>query len=357
MNVTLVMSLAGLGLALFINNAAAHGLGLDDRDIESLIKASVQTPKALGPDIKLNRWLPQARRPPQHEVLVQETLKTVRLMSYSSNWLDKDTWAYIRGVYWNDDPGCLLFTDNMTRGTDNFEAVPLSYVRQMERDLNDPKKRNNLLGQSHYGTLSPIHAMAPDVSWTPARILDLIRSWLLFEVKIARGSISASYTVRPSGNPLLSPIEKELWEANGRRAQSVESLFCATGAAFVNELQNRAIGSILHTIQDSYSRSHLQREGDTNTGRIIRFYTYNGQDKVCHTKHDASPSAVTSDPATWTLSKVFSDAQAKESFAQSIHAMQLIQNKSIPDGTVVNEIMEKVFPLVVRTLPTSNDCP
>jgi len=45
-----------------------------------------------------------------------------------------------------------------------------------------------------------------------------------------------------------------------------------------------ALGAMLHTIQDSFSKSHVQRD---TSGKIIQFYSYQNQDEEMHAKEDA----------------------------------------------------------------------
>ena len=47
-----------------------------------------------------------------------------------------------------------------------------------------------------------------------------------------------------------------------------------------------ALGSMLHTVQDSFTKSHVNRD---NNGKIVSFYSYVNQNGLTHAKEDGLP--------------------------------------------------------------------
>ncbi|MDE3010026.1 MAG: hypothetical protein KGI67_03990 [Pseudomonadota bacterium] len=157
-----------------------------------------------------------------------------------------------------------------------------------------------LLYRVHFGDLQFFHAMA---SWdgeaaavTHAHVL----AWLELTYRVNDGEIA----------DLDAPISERipaLRDVFGRNGFSVRSLFVPQshqhGANADALVRDMALGSLLHTIEDSWSAAHVQRDPASAgrgcgefavsavPGRIITFHAYNHQDSNKHKTRDSSDTA------------------------------------------------------------------
>ncbi|MYM30958.1 hypothetical protein GTP58_21710 [Duganella sp. CY15W] len=222
----------------------------------------------------------------------------------------QDVNEFLRGVFWNDDPEVLLFDDNKWDNWDfssgitwkkHFDAA----AKAASNDL------NNLTGRSHYWDLQFVHAMASAVGEDPKDTRAKILLWAETMYKFAVGEgISASDTLKSI--PVTS--------AFGATTYSMNTFFTAAstpsetqtigylinrGTSYVTVNNGRrAIGSLLHLIQDSYAKGHVKRTllnpGDLLAGKtdqfkpgtygkygdVENFHCYKGQNHADHDKYD-----------------------------------------------------------------------
>ena len=106
------------------------------------------------------------------------------------------------------------------------------------------KNTNSIAYESHYGSKQYWHSMSPSNNLTNQEVLDLI-------IKQARDWFSKGLTEK-EGNGLFH------------------------------------VGKLLHTIQDSYSKSHVIRDESTN--EVIGFQNYSEQDEKKHSEVDKDPN-------------------------------------------------------------------
>jgi hypothetical protein len=200
----------------------------------------------------IQRWNIRSRLkrlPKGHELITQESLAQAGLTDEKLQELglqggSKDI---IEGSTWNDLPGL------------------------------------QLLHRVHYGDLQFLHSMASDPLEKAGETLDKILMWAEFCYKVATGVVAPQTElgqVQVAGFPAL-------WE--GRfRSWSVAYLFTPTGAA--DAAKGKALGSMLHMLQDSFCASHVERVGAKRRGedvaRIKSFHAYPAQDSKRHGRAD-----------------------------------------------------------------------
>ncbi len=146
---------------------------------------------------------------------------------------------------------------------------------------------DTLLERSHFGDLQFIHAMAIDGE-APQVTRGNIFAWARFAYLVSVGDI-VSGTVISDGATVgdiasFFPASRD----------TVMTLFTkGTDPHSDERVRDIAFGSLLHLVQDSFSRSHVSREklwiagGETVPGRILQFHSYAHQDPYVHAKRDA----------------------------------------------------------------------
>lgn len=166
--------------------------------------------------------------------------------------------------------------------------------RRAARELGrlDRRLEKNILWASHFGDLQYLHAMGLGDE-SRGEILAKMRAYAEHAWSVAVGTTT------------LAELEAEIGRAKaasrdgaglaGRRRQlmarfdTADLLYHADDAA---QLGPRALGSILHMIQDSYAKGHAVREGweGENSGRIRYFQNYAEQDGDKHGAFDTHAS-------------------------------------------------------------------
>ncbi|OAL51015.1 subtilisin-like protein [Pyrenochaeta sp. DS3sAY3a] len=213
-------------------------------------------------------------------------------------------WEYIRGVVWNDDPACLLFDDYAEQNHTYSSAVKWGWYytageSEWEGDKSD--KMQNPTGRSHYGDLQFLHCMASKSGENPAETKEKLMKWLSVLWKLANGEQGITPDTVISKTDLSAFCPNFSLPANWgtlRYLLSNESSFEAL------DIPRRALGSMFHIIQDSYSLGHTRRTllnpeakishnplkfqpGVADKwGPIENFHVYNGQDDGQHEKYD-----------------------------------------------------------------------
>jgi len=223
---------------------------------------------------------------------------------------DKTVNEFFRGVIWNDDPAILLFDENKK---DNWDFSS-GYTWKQKFDAAGKAKTNNLqnlTGRSHYWDLQFLHAMGSALGEDPADTQAKILLWAEVMYKFAIGEGLAS-------TDLLKTVPVST--AFGATTYTLNSFFTVatdpTESDTLNKLLNRdtkcvwldnsrrAIGSVMHIIQDSCAKGHTRRTlrnpgdllpGSTDKfvagtfgdyGDIENFHCYKGQDHKAHEKYD-----------------------------------------------------------------------
>ena len=220
---------------------------------------------------------------PVHEAMTERALQNTGLLAPHLTYSDQPAWDFTRGVFWNDDPECLLFRSTA-------EALPLTtsvsggihFLRIFKRTANLAKQsgttfgnHDRLLVRSHFGDLQFLHSMATRDGEDPRQTLTWILEWAEFVYAVAmRPELS---TMRVCDVPLPQVAR---WFPNETR--TVALLF---GVRSSGNVQQRALASLLHLVQDSFASGHTARHSG-NDHRIIEFHSYVHQDGNRHAKGD-----------------------------------------------------------------------
>ncbi len=186
---------------------------------------------------------------------------------------------FIRGVFWNDDPCAQLFRNpsglkpslGLSWYSDFLSAQKADAPARRFRDLACP-----LLGRSHFGDLQFLHGMADRDGVAAVTTHSQILSWCEIAYRLASGEVGVDASL---ANTALASLFAD------QPALTPRQLFRAERPA---QVQARALGSILHVLQDSYAAGHTLREArPEGRGRIIQFYSFANQDHARHGKDDA----------------------------------------------------------------------
>lgn len=163
--------------------------------------------------------------------------------------LDKEDWEFMRGAVWNDDPSCLLFEDSQ----DNNHKFRLGAEFLDGLFGND---NNCLTRRSHFGNMQFLHSMATQNEQEPDVTKKSLLAWIEVMYKLACGNQGVSENDKLSERfPLsFSSTTKPTGDA------TIKDLILGKTARFMMlDIQSRALGVCLHTIQDSYAVGHTLR--------------------------------------------------------------------------------------------------
>ena len=251
---------------------------------------------------------------PVHEELTIKTLSLIIDKRMSGFELINDGLVkkIIRGVRWNDDPLNFL-PHNSQQWLSNFE-----YASKISDRING---NYDLFYRSHHADLQFLHAMASSEGEPAQSTLNAIMSWIEFTYKVASGYIpihTPFKRLKSFLTPEASLVFKKHFTHNNRRLNwtpaylfslectrevalpsSIGKLDCSKTTWLPTKLdvQNIALGSLLHVIQDSFSDSHTSRNPDYDgkyslihgrTG-VKAFNTYKKQSIRLHRGADSYP--------------------------------------------------------------------
>lgn len=214
---------------------------------------------------------------PVHETITNLALQRAGIVAPGTSFQDRPVWEYIRGVIWNDDPEGLLFDHNETE-TDNWSSG-VEFVGKFNRyqgmatDGTMFGPSDPLLARSHFGDLQCLHAMATRDGEAAHDTRHRILLWSEFFYGVATGHIDGA---KELGTIDLGQIE--LLFPNSH--VSVRTLFLI---GRVGDLRHRAMGALLHMIEDSYAKGHVQRDV---RWKIQEFHSYINQDSHKHGDED-----------------------------------------------------------------------
>ncbi|WP_256680006.1 hypothetical protein [Pseudomonas sp. Marseille-P9899] len=245
---------------------------------------------------------------PAHEALTQ------RIFGCDGDWkycntpdLENAGPYVIAGVRWNDDPVFMpSLEDGKTRGCNGKYSVGFItqtrcwinlFNKAEEESASNPQAymgKGNYISRSHFGDLQFLHAMASQEG-VPAEVT---RAEILMWAEFAWGVADGTYSL----GTYLKDISIEGWDRHFSNDQTVQDLFTVGRPwlrAHVNEV---ALGSLMHLVQDSFAEGHVDRREEINGekcadgtqavfGRIREFHSYAGQDHGKHKDDDASESA------------------------------------------------------------------
>ena len=217
---------------------------------------------------------------------------------------------FFRGVIWNDDPAILLFDENKYDNWDFSSGIiwKNQFDTAGKASANDLK---NLTGRSHYWDMQFLHGMAAAIGEDPKDTQAKVLLWAEFMYKLSiNEGIMDTDTLKSV--PVTSKFGSTTYSVNSFFTGATDPLETDTINTLLNRntkcvfLNNsrRAIGSLMHLIQDSFAKGHVRRvlknPGDLKPGTtdqfqpgkfgdygdIQNFHCYKGQNHDDHDKYD-----------------------------------------------------------------------
>lgn len=199
------------------------------------------------------------------------------------------------GSRWNDDPNNFFRVGQ--------EVIWLYWLKDADFNKKPIKNIDPLEYRSHYGDLQFLHGMGSEAV-PPTRTQGNIVDWVHFAYEVATGQIPPTATLKSLEQ---SHAFANFFAGTSKREWTVKKLFTNVGdikcrnckdlSASTEELASLALGALLHTIQDSFSTSHVERvlqDGDSKY-RVVAWLDYRKQKAHCHGEADKDIAWIISD--------------------------------------------------------------
>lgn len=269
---------------------------------------------------------------PVHESITHVALQESGLIEKGSRFNDPAIWEYLRGIFWNDDPEGFFFdrnetqTDNWSNGIKFLSNFRSHKTAAMNGTVFGPG--TSLLGRSHFGDLQCLHAMASYDGESATDTRDALLRWAEFFYSVGVGRVGETETL---GSVITGQIH--LWFPAS--PVSVRSLFLVGQQGNV---RHRAIGALLHIVQDSFAKGHVERN---TVGAIVEFHSYLHQDSSKHAQDDVVASG---------------GIEAMPGAQRAIHQCRVILdlwNRASPWSLVREHLETQVFALAPDVRPAS----
>jgi hypothetical protein len=234
---------------------------------------------------------------------------------------DVPEWGGIRdGVRWNDDPLRLL----------NYGSTYLrsgAYFTHGQRvSVKDPTRvgvRWNTHYRSHYGDMQFVHSMASFPQDSASQTQQRVLLWTEFMYRVAVADIDPASPLKDvpiAGIPAM--FEGKSWTVRGLLTMRCTSRDdCIFEDRPDERVRLTALGSLLHTVQDSFSASHARRnlsiDGDDALRRVCfgpihTFFYYPSQRPQVHETADQSQDWMSFPLARDCLNPVTASAEVLE---------------------------------------------
>lgn len=219
---------------------------------------------------------------PVHELITRKAAIDSKYLSPADTY-EMDN--LIEGVRFNDDPEAYLGAGNVI----GFGAKFLG---------NNTSKKNPTTA-FHFGNYQFMHAMAkggmPAHKIKNRMMLYAYHCWMSATDSNSLAKFKAMYV--SVNQKIKNKASNSAYTQDELIAKDMVSLFPSEVLFYhtdnQNSFQNRALGSLLHMIQDSYSKGHTVRAGweaGSNSGDILYFQDYKEQDSHQHDRYDVPAS-------------------------------------------------------------------
>lgn len=212
----------------------------------------------------------------------------------------------LAGVRWNDDPPFRLEegegrnTSCKITETIRFTTQPRCWA-ELFRDAKkkaaavnrpDAASHASLLARSHFGDLQFLHAMASEDGELAVETKRRIMMWAEFTWKVSRGDYGLETKLKDVS---VAGFDKFFGGTDWR----VQDLFTLGNVTLRPKIEEVALGSLLHMVQDSFPKGHVDRAeatlgatcpGATShlaPGAIREFHSYIHQDPAKHGDYDS----------------------------------------------------------------------
>ncbi|WP_221417892.1 DUF4157 domain-containing protein, partial [Fulvivirga kasyanovii] len=221
---------------------------------------------------------------PVHENLTLQSLIKAGIVPEGTSFDDEEVFEYIRGVIWNDDPEGLLF-DNNKKDNDNYSSGLVWYNHFSDGKDKSKKgeqigKQDNMTARSHFGDLQFFHAMAIADGIKAQITKDKVMIWAEFAYRVGIEDIKSSTTLTSVPVAGFTEYFKGTPKAD---KLTIDNLFHTHKEG---STPKRAMGSLMHMIQDSHAHGHAERVEENEGDPIKSFHSYVNQDGHKHGEHD-----------------------------------------------------------------------
>lgn len=258
---------------------------------------------------------------------------------------DPKTNEFLRGVIWNDDPALLLFDDKKYNNWDFSSGYEWWSKFRSAKSASTRELRKNITGRSHYGDMQFLHAMASKKGEDPDFTRGQILLWVECMYELAVG-------IRKGTDKL--DILGTLFTNNTDPNKDVNFKNLLTrDTEYVNlDLQRRAIGSVLHIIQDSYAKGHTRRKIKrfSDLGEIENFHCYKGQDSDRHKHYDTFDASKLDVSKLYTFNGIIGARNAIECSIEVLNLWNV--GKAYSDGPKAL-FEERIFKLSENAKPSN----
>ena len=203
------------------------------------------------------------------------------------NALVKDSAPFITGSVWPDDPCHMLAREETNKIFGGWIT-------------SDPSSGNNLFYTSHFHDFQFMHSMAASAwtsNWKTKKespedantTRHKIQTWAEFAFKVADGTIDARKTLSDAESHLSGTAQRTFHIVfSSYSNRTVAEFFTGWTGAPAEQVRQIAAGSLLHTVQDSFSDSHADRKSFPDK-KIKRFSDYKTQYRGTHSLADQAP--------------------------------------------------------------------
>ncbi|MCX5849128.1 MAG: hypothetical protein NTW65_06735 [Deltaproteobacteria bacterium] len=255
---------------------------------------------------------------PIHEEITQRIYRCEdNLKDKPYEWKDKPNCAkqnfapkaVIDGTRWNDNPPFSVEPEFILPNGEKIESDCVKETIKLPRKFTCWKKvfetssekarikfftdKNGvMLNRSHFGDMQFLHSMASRAGDHAQDTKLSILSWAEFAYKVASGSI-------PADTKLKAVPVSDVARLFPKYDATVENLFLMGDNAYRgSQLRDFAFGSLLHMVQDSFSKSHVSRDlktqrapcncpyTDRSPAAIEKFLVYSAQNPKKHQEED-----------------------------------------------------------------------
>lgn len=224
--------------------------------------------------------------------------------------------AMLYGVRWNDNPPFVLretklemcngkyislpyeslcwyyiFVDGEKRSKGEKKSKLMKLVFNKENKEPEFLDRNSkavIMLRSHFGDLQFLHSMASRRDEIAYETREKILMWIEFMWKVSTGEISRGQDITKTG---IKGLDLYFWQGD-----TVQKIMIPNRPKYQDEIDFVALGSLLHIVHDSFTKSHTERDvsngescgpGFPDTpGKIIRFLNYSLQNSNNHSDQD-----------------------------------------------------------------------
>jgi len=215
----------------------------------------------------------------------------------------------IRGLWWNDDPNQNLFAFHYATWAlwmNDAHGIATNKRNWLGR-RSEISERYKIQYRSHYGDLQFLHSMANADGDSAVEVQSRILDWMEFAYTVAIGKVEPDTAMHDVNLALTRRFFAR------QPGWTVNHLFAPKYTLGKRTIRDVALGSMLHVIQDSFSKAHVHRAFDgTSTcpsGRVVQFHSYGRQDPKRHGEADTRQAWLADDRFTPELSPVEASAR------------------------------------------------